>query len=282
MELEDIPDSYFGNDYFSFHDGDEDAVNRVCGRISQLPTSVPLQNIMSALPQNVTAYTITTQTKNCNNTGISVQHIQPRVVESNSALSSALAVTSPSPLLSTSVTSASETNSTANTSASTPHSTSSTLTKVVPPTLPRQQSAPISSPQRVSTTNSIRAIRPEGATIRSGPDIDNSSIIDRLQCNEVARVLATQLLKPTDIDCVAVTRLHIQFERRAQTIEGWVSLTGRTVEDHQPIVEYITANASTAPKSQLIERCPICDYLFGSNDTLRDREVHVNECLAKL
>lgn len=251
MEIEDIPDFCFGSDYFAFHDvsialhwlfyvvqGDEDAVERVCCRISQLPTSVALHDIITSLPEDVMSYAITTQPKNSNSASSITQHTTHPTLSIGSAVTSSLSVISSNASTSVSLT------------AATPSSS------ILPSLL---QSNPTSPPSIASETRnnlpkpsdpiasrpiaSIRAIRRDGATIRSGPDIDNSSVIDRwlrtycvfyalyvdsiamhiiillcnsnayrLQFNEVACVLSSHLLKPTDIDCVPVTRIHIQFE----------------------------------------------------------------------
>lgn len=165
---------------------------------------MPFENVICALPKHITNYTITTLPSDSNTT---VQHASPCVVENTSALStresrsmraSNISVVASS-LSSTSAASSNTTTSAYHPSthpSSPTRSTSATFSKAAPVAtkiLPSRQPQNLKTlvPDTTNThTNHpapdvtpsiafIRAIRREGATIRSGPDIDNSSVIDR-------------------------------------------------------------------------------------------------------
>lgn len=110
----------------------------------------------------------------------------------------------------------------------------------------------------------VRAVRPDGATIRNALDIDNSNpvgrydltakwigilniTVSRLPTGGLFVVHTTAVLPPPDDDCVAVVRLggypveacvgdrhHIGGDLL------WISLTGRAISDHLPIVELVS------------------------------------------
>lgn len=105
-------------------------------------------------------------------------------------------------------------------------------------------------------------VRSEGATVRDGPDIDNSRVLGRsltspllsslpplivvrIPCGGEFHFCRTQLFPPADEECVEVLRL-LGYARQqsistgrlsveAEDQELWISLTGRNLDDHDPI-----------------------------------------------
>jgi len=81
------------------------------------------------------------------------------------------------------------------------------------------------------------SLREEGATIRDGPDIDNSNVVGRLQhLQEVDFFEIVRLAG--DEEVLPVNRLRIRVPGDNQTF-GWVSECGRTREDSNVIVQII-------------------------------------------
>merc|ERR1711871_1882027 len=81
------------------------------------------------------------------------------------------------------------------------------------------------------------AVRDIGATVRDGPDIENSEVIYKIRQHKKVYFDKIVVVKPKDQRCLPVERLHVyvQLPRRqreaGKIMEGWVSRTGRTKAD---------------------------------------------------
>jgi len=145
-------------------------------------------------------------------------------------------------------------------------------------------------------------IRSGGATMRDAPDIDTSSVVGRLASGALFLFTETLVLPAPDDECVPVTRLRGRPADMSAHLdhsgEIWVSLTGRTVDDHAPILEILSMptprlqqNQRTEPSPSVLtdrktpsilraKSCPLCDMPFERNVTLSEREGHLAECCA--
>lgn len=121
----------------------------------------------------------------------------------------------------------------------------------------------------------------------------------RLKCNEIHEYDDIQWLQPPEDDAsvIPVQRVHI-----VGVLSGWASLTGRTVDDHAPLLQVIQ-RPSIAPAAEIIDltlsqpdavvvqmpsatttsnagvvltSCPMCGFPVSSLVAL---DAHLAECL---
>jgi hypothetical protein len=174
--------------------------------------------------------------------------------------------------------------------------------------LPHESDSP--SVTKISTADpsvrigKARVIRPDGATIRDGIDIDTSNIIYKLKQGDVVEydtVEWTQLSADDD-DIVSVQRLHVtamqtsSSQGKSEYITGWASLTGRTIDDMCPIFEilmhsnnrptvevYDLTTADDEPKNikpVLLPSCPFCQLDLSIYSKL-EVDQHMSACLSE-
>lgn len=96
---------------------------------------------------------------------------------------------------------------------------------------------------------------------------------------------------PDDTEVIPVQRLHIRFMRSNSQLEGWASLTGRVVEDSNPILEVVepikgmesTGFSSQSKLSSVTElsTCPLCSFSFPEFYSRDIKDLHVANCAAE-
>ena len=118
------------------------------------------------------------------------------------------------------------------------------------------------------------AVRDIGATVRDGPDVENSEVIYKIRQHKKMYFDKIVIVNPKDRRCLPVERLHVYVQlpkkqnKAGEIIEGWVSRTGRTKSDHYPLIKitvpctiierYNEEHGTAAYKSQYAEVPPGC------------------------
>jgi hypothetical protein len=111
----------------------------------------------------------------------------------------------------------------------------------------------------------VRIVAPQGATIRSGVDIDQSTTVAKAKMGDILPYDDISVLVPGlgQEDCVPVVRLHVRLPSGQH---GWISTHGRTVESNFLLAEALPAQAAPAPAPQpqrpqqqaMAVSCPLC------------------------
>lgn len=119
-------------------------------------------------------------------------------------------------------------------------------------------------------------VRPAGASVRGGCDIDTSPVLRQVLYQQRVCFDGVRVLRGIAGETVHVKRLRIVAAEGG----GWVSLSGRTLEDHAAIFAIISYPVkAVARREEVLHRCCLCDAPFAS---VASRDAHAVQCLQML
>lgn len=110
------------------------------------------------------------------------------------------------------------------------------ILKPCDPNLYAEESIPMTQEVPKGCGSAI-VVRRDGATVRSGVSVDVSKVVMKLKYRQSVFFDKFARVMPSDPRTLPVIRMHVYITNRSGKVsaDGWVSLTGRTRTDMEPI-----------------------------------------------